>query len=410
MNVLVATEQHFTRTSDGQVWTDGQLPYLFWSRYLSVFGSVSVVGRVRRDAGVLQPGLQRASGPKVTFSEVPDYRGPEQYALKMAAVRSATAKAVQSGDAVILRVPGQIGSSVERQVRKEEGRPYAVEVVGDPYDVLAPGAIRHPLRPVFRWYSTRRLGLLCEGACAAAYVTERALQRRYPPGPKAFTTHYSDVELSPPAAFANVPRISIPNGAARLIFVGSLAQFYKAPDVLIDAVGACVRDGLNLELVLVGSGRYQPELELQAAALGLGNRIQFRGQLTTAEAVRGELDRAELFVLPSRQEGLPRAMIEAMARALPCIGSIVGGIPELLPAEDLVPANDAPALAKKIREVLADPARMARMSARNLEKAREYSEAPDQRRQAFYRYVKAHTEAWFEANGASFPPTSADAT
>jgi glycosyltransferase involved in cell wall biosynthesis len=111
--------------------------------------------------------------------------------------------------------------------------------------------------------------------------------------------------------------------------------------------------------------------------------------------VRAALDHADLFVLPSRTEGLPRAMIEAMARALPCIGSTVGGIPELLPPEDLVPPGDAAALARKIREVVCDPDRMARMSARNLEQARQYREdALSGRRIAFYQRVREVTEAW----------------
>jgi glycosyltransferase involved in cell wall biosynthesis len=202
----------------------------------------------------------------------------------------------------------------------------------------------------------------------------------------------------------------MPNGAAKLIFVGSLAQLYKAPDVLIDAIGACVHDGLDLELVLVGSGRYQSKMETRALALGLGSRVQFCGQLTTPEAVRRELDQAHLFVLPSRVEGLPRAMIEAMARALPCLGSTVGGIPELLPSEDLVAADDAPGLTKKIHEVLADPARMRRMSARNLQKARAYAEGPGERRLAFYCEIKLRTQAWLQANGASLAPTSAEAS
>jgi glycosyltransferase involved in cell wall biosynthesis len=119
------------------------------------------------------------------------------------------------------------------------------------------------------------------------------------------------------------------------------------------------------------------------------DRVAFRGQLTAGEAVRAELDRADLFVLPSRQEGLPRAMIEAMARALPCIGSTVGGIPELLPAEDMVPSNDVNALAQKIAEVISDPDRLRRMSARNLDKAKEYDDsAVRDRRRAFFRHVK----------------------
>src|SRR5438067_5684024 len=141
---------------------------------------------------------------------------------------------------------------------RNSGRPYAVEVVADPYDVLGPNAIRHPLRPVFRWWFTRALKRHCANACAAAYVTERALQRRYPPGPNALVTHYSDIEL-PESAFACAPRRPRQNGTARIIFVGTLAQLYKAPDVLIDAVATCCAH-IDVELVIVGSGRYQIEL------------------------------------------------------------------------------------------------------------------------------------------------------
>ncbi len=121
--------------------------------------------------------------------------------------------------------------------------------------------------------------------------------------------------------------------------------------------------------------------------------------MPAGEAVREEMDRADVFVMPSRQEGLPRATIEAMARALPCIGSTVGGIPELLATEDLVPPGDALALATKIREVVSDPERMARMSARNLAKAGEYrDEALRERRVAFYRHVRKMTERWIRGD------------
>jgi glycosyltransferase involved in cell wall biosynthesis len=390
MNIAVTTEEHFDQTPDGRVWTSGSLS--FWTRYLEVFDSVRIVARVR-NVPVPPPRFRVASGPHITFAPVPDYVGPEQYLLRSGSIAAATAKAIRNADAVILRVPGRIGTCLESHLRKMR-RPYGVEVVADPYDVFAPGAVGHPLRPLFRRWFARNLRRQCERACAAAYVTRYALQRRYPPGPETFAIDCSDVEL-PPAAFLNAPRTSMQNGAARLIFVGSLAQLYKAPDVLIDALGDCLHEGLNIWLVLVGSGRYQSKVESRALVRGLGSRVQFRGQLTTAEAVRAELDQADLFVLPSRVEGLPRAMIEAMARALPCIGSTIGGIPELVAEEDLVPPNDAPALARKIREVITDPARMARMSARNLAKAQQYSEATlTSRRRSFYRHIRACNEAW----------------
>jgi glycosyltransferase involved in cell wall biosynthesis len=280
------------------------------------------------------------------------------------------------------------------------GHPYGVEVVGDPYDVFAPGAVKHPLRPFFRWWFPLQLRRQCAGACAAAYVTEHTLQRRYPPAEGSFSTHYSSIELPDMACVPQSRPVRHSGSPFRLVTVGSLAQLYKAPEVLIDAIGICVRDGINLNLVIVGDGKHRPELETRARSLGLGERVHFLGQLPSGESVRSELDRADLFVLPSRQEGLPRAMIEAMARALPCIGSTVGGIPELLPLEDLVPAGDGAMLARRIREVVSDPARMAQMSARNLEKAKEYREGTLRtRRSEFYLRVKEQTTAWIEKEG-----------
>jgi glycosyltransferase involved in cell wall biosynthesis len=397
VNLLINCPQHFDRTADGQVWTNGQFPYSFWTRYLAVFGSVTVLARVR-DVPELSSERRPASGTGVLFLRVPDYTGPREYALRAAAVSAVARKAVQNGSAILLRPPGEMAAWVLWHTRKS-GRPYAVEVVADPYDVFGPNAVRHPLRPMFRWWFTRALKRQCANACAAAYVTEKALQRRYPPGPNALVTHYSDIEL-PESAFATAPRGPRQNGTARIIFVGTLAQLYKAPDVLIDAVATCCAH-IDVELVIVGSGRYQIELEQRAKALGLGHRVRFRGQLTTSDDVRAELDAATLFVLPSRQEGLPRALIEAMARGLPCVGSNVGGIPELLPAEDMVSPGDVPVLASKIMQVLKQPGRMEQMSRRNLIKAAEYSDGIlNARRRQFYEFLRRRTVVWLKGKGA----------
>ena len=179
--------------------------------------------------------------------------------------------------------------------------------------------------------------------------------------------------------------------------MGTLRHLYKAPDVLIDALGICVNNGLDLKLVIVGEGKYRSGLESQVAILGLAERVRFCGFLPAGDAVRAMLDQSDIFVLPSRQEGLPRAMIEAMARGLPCIGSAVGGIPELLPLEDLVLPGNIGTLERKISEVVSDPKRMSRMSARNLEKAKEYrEEALCQKRIAFYRELERRTLAYVD--------------
>jgi glycosyltransferase involved in cell wall biosynthesis len=385
MTLVLVLEQRFDRTPNGSVWAPAPFLASVWPRYLEVFSHLRIVARVRNVSAVPRDWL-RADEERVSFAAVPYFIGPQQYLMRSIQVAAALRRAVRPGDAVILRLPSTIGSVLQRHL-KSIGYPYGVEVVGDPYDVYAPGACRHPLRPFLRWLSPRRLRRECAGAAAALYVTEHALQRRYPPS--GFAVHASNVEL-PPDAFRASPRRPDPGQSAFTLI--TLEQLYKAPDILINACAACIRSALDVRLIIVGDGRQRAGLELQAARLGIRDRVAFPGHVVSRPAIRALLDEADLFVLPSRQEGLPRALIEAMARALPCIGSTVGGFPELLPEVDLVPPDDSTELAARIREVLSDPARRERMSACNLEKSRNYREAVlQQRRVTFYTRVRDAT-------------------
>jgi glycosyltransferase involved in cell wall biosynthesis len=400
MNVLVVLDFSFLRTPDGAVWSVMGMGYSFWARYLEVFDSVRVAARIT-DVPVAEASWLRVDGPRLTFAAIPPYKGPLQYFLRRSAVRKAAAASFVPGDAVILRVGSVLADALLPLLRRLD-YPYAVEVVGDPWDTFSPGAVKHPLRPLFRRWFAHRLRVQCAGAAAAAYVTEAALQRRYPAGPGAWMSGFSDVEL-PPEAFTPSPRAGRAAGRGVVVLtVGTLEQLYKSQDVLIDAVGREVRAGLDLRLVFVGDGKHRAELEARARSRGLEGRVRFLGWLSGAKAVRAELDAADLFALPSRQEGLPRAMVEAMARGLPCLGSTVGGIPELLPPEDLVPPGDEAALADKIREMVSDPARMAAMSRRNLERAKAFrEEALAGRRRSFYRHVREMTGSAPDGRGGA---------
>jgi glycosyltransferase involved in cell wall biosynthesis len=364
----------------------------FWQRYLDVFDSVCVIARVCPVATV-PARTQRADGAGITFAWMPYYVGPWQYLRRAPQVHRMIRATIQPDDAVILRVGSNVGNWAAARLH-QMGKPYGVEVVQDPYDAYAPGACSHPLRPLFRFWLTNQLRQQCRRACAAAYVTQAALQQRYPARDNIFMTYYSSIDL-PPQAFAAEPRMPQPGQHSfTLVMVGMLKQLYKAPDVLIDAVARCVREGLDLRLLIVGDGQHRTELEQRALRHGLQGRARFLGTVPAGQAVRDILDTADLFVLPSRQEGLPRALIEAMARGLPCIGSTVGGFAELLSPDDLVAPGDATALAEKIRAVVTDPQRQAAMATRNLQRARDYqTERLRERRMLLYRHVLAASNA-----------------
>lgn len=394
MKVCVALEQRYASTPDGCVWTDGAFPRTFWDRYLDVFDGVRVVARVKPVAQA-HPEWKRADGDGIEFAPVGNYLGVREYLRNARKVGRSVRAALHPSDAVILRVPSQLAAIFVPFLSRRQ-HPFAVEVVSDPYDVFRRGAVRHPLRPVLRRLLSHRLRRDCRKAFAAAYVTAEALQRRYPPGKNTRSFYYSDVELE--GEVVSQARAVTAKNAWKLVTVSSLAQIYKAVDVQIDAIAELRRQGLDVQLTVIGDGKHRRELEQRAAALGLKDDVHFRGQLPSGAPIRAQLDDADLFLLPSRAEGLPRAMVEAMARALPCIGSRVGGIPELLPVDDLVPAGDLPALAQKIRDIITEPCRMQRMSEQNLERARDFQEDTlRERRVAFFRFVREQTEAHLES-------------
>lgn len=391
MDVTLLFDHRFYRDGDGVVFSLKNYDYSFFAdRYLRVFDRIRIVARI---SDIVQDRKTHpAVGDGVEVVSAGSWTGLAEFLRNSRTVLSTVNGCLLAGGAVIMIVPGLLGTLAQRQLRMVD-RPYAVEVVGDPNDAFAPGAIRHPLRPFLRWWFVRQLKQQCAEACAAAYVTREALQRRY--HCLAYSAGVSDVKISDADLVCEPRSFHERADGFTVVSVGSLANLHKALDVLIRAIAICVRQGLDIHLVLVGDGECRPRLETQVGALGLHDRVTFRGQVPPGDAVRAQLDQADLFVLPSRAEGLPRAMVEAMGRGLPCIGSTVGGIPELLPVDDLVRPGDANALADKIYEVLGDPDRMALMSVRNLRRAKEYHEAVlQEQRTAFYMHVQEQTEMW----------------
>ncbi|RJF73666.1 glycosyltransferase [Deinococcus cavernae] len=366
------------------------MPYSFWRDYLKVFEQIRVVARIHPVTHI-SADLKRASGPGLEFVPIPYYVGPLGFLSRLPGIVGTLRQVTAERTAVLLRVPSILGSIAVLLLRAS-GRPYAVQVVGDPFDVFAPGAVRHPLRPVFRGVFTLLLKWQCRGASAASYVTQAALQRRYPTR-AGFTNHFSNVELPThalvPQAKTDWADLGTPARPAQLILVGSLSQLYKGPDVLLRSVALMKAAGLHIRLTIIGDGRHRHELEDLAQQLDLAHDVDFVGQLPPGDAIRSRLDDADLFVLPSRTEGLPRAMIEAMARSLPCVGSAVGGIPELLPSEALVPPGEPAALADRLGSALRDPHWLQAMSSRNLEVARSFSDdVLSQRRSAFLQAIR----------------------
>lgn len=160
----------------------------------------------------------------------------------------------------------------------------------------------------------------------------------------------------------------------RILFLGRL-EAQKGVGELLDAAARLAPRFPRLRLVLGGEGSHD-WVRRRAAELGIADRIELPGWLD-AGARDGELARCWLFCLPSHAEGLPMAMLEAMAAARPVLASRVGAVPEAVrDGVDglLVPPCDAGALAAALACLLGDPALHARLAqAARMRIEREYS-------------------------------------
>jgi glycosyltransferase involved in cell wall biosynthesis len=378
MKLLVCIEEHYVCDGTHIYSTEGTAAYKFFRRaYLEVFDKVIVLARLRRDEQFYGHPEAIVDGPNVEFFSLPEFRGPFQYLPVRNRVVARIREAIPTADAYLLRGPGTIGGPLATQLERC-ARPYAAQVLGDPWLVYGPGRVGGVLRAFYRQVITHRVKRICWNATAVSYVTRSSLQRRYPASPDAFVTSWSDVQIEGAIATdedleRRIGLISeLANRPAVLGFIGSLEVPYKGADVLLRAVAACRAQGLKVMAHLVGTGKLLGKYQRLAEKLGVAHQVRFLGRLGAGGPIFQFLDSVDLFVMPSLVEGLPRAMIEAMARGCPCIGSNVGGIPELLRPADLVEPGDPLALANEIKRKRACLQELAQMARRNRNIARNY--------------------------------------
>lgn len=375
MRLLLPLEQRYYRDSDGRIFSADPANYVYLQKFLKVFTEVVVLARVRESRSSFSP-VQRADGPQVGFAALPDFRTPFSLLAHSRQFRSVTRGAVESCDAFLLRLPGVVSELARRGIL-EKGARYGVQVVGDPQEVFHSMATSSPLRPFYRSFFTRQVERACrEEANAVAYVSRCTLPERYPAGAGVPTFLLSNVDLhgaiiSAEALDRRSVRLIESKAPLHIGVVAYLDAAYKGVDVLLQALSIC-KASLDFRCTVLGDGALKERLIALSRDLGLADRLTFAGHRNAGAEIFEFLDTVDLYVQPSRTEGLPRALIEAMARGCAAIGTNVGGIPQLLSKSELVPPNDAPALAAKILEVASDRGRMGQMARHNVESARAY--------------------------------------
>ena len=153
------------------------------------------------------------------------------------------------------------------------------------------------------------------------------------------------------ASFLEVEPTPTPD-VQRLVCIGRLGE-QKGQHVLVEAAERLVRDGRSIHVVLAGEGPMRAELEAAIARAGISQNVHITGWIDN-EQVRHEILRARAVVLPSFAEGLPVALMEALALSRAVVTTAIAGIPELVDGDCgwVVPAGSTEALVAALEEVL----------------------------------------------------------
>jgi glycosyltransferase involved in cell wall biosynthesis len=206
--------------------------------------------------------------------------------------------------------------------------------------------------------------------------TEEHLARRIG-RPKQFVVIPSGVDLealrrkAPPYETAR-GRLGVDAETCLIVGVGRLEPV-KGFQVLVRALPSILGVIPSARLLLVGYGSLRSQLEADARALGVADRLEIAGpQLDVAVYLAA----ADLVVVPSLNEGMGRVLVEAMALERPVVATRVGGIPAVVADGEtgsLVPAEDPPALARAVAELLKDPGLRQRMGEAGRRRAERFS-------------------------------------
>lgn len=351
MRIVAVSLEHRFFTHEGRLYSRLCHPYPYWSDYLKFFDKVVIVARAKKVDSIDET-FVRADGPSVDFVPVPYYVGLVDFLKKLPALCATLFGVARRYPAFIMR-SGNVTNVLWLFVILLR-RPYLREYPGNVLEGVT-GFVGD--RPGVRVLATfldgiarlqgrfARANSFVSVSCKNAYASAR---------PSFVFSSFAISEIA-----ARKESYSSQH-TVRIISVGRI-ESEKGHRFLVEAVAMLEPHGF--QLLFIGDGTQRKSVEDLCKQLGVN--ALFLGAITDRAELFERICDADIFVLPSLTEGMPRALLEAMAVGLPCIGSNVGGIPEILPEDSLVKAGDSADLSEKIRAFAANESLRSQLGLRN---------------------------------------------
>lgn len=373
MTSLILLEYHFF-DFNGDVYCDRVITYEYLQRYLKVFEKIIVCGRFQNATNA--DNLVKVSGKNVEFLRLPNFVGLKEVFRNYKKIRKILSKNLTNFDCSIVRTPTVLSFSLFSILKRK----YVFsEVVCDAEHLFSD---KHKF---YNFIAKIIQQNICKNSDGVAYVTNSVLQKKYPSNKNSICTSYSSIDLYHDDFFYRENYTF--SDKFNISLFSYMDDRRKGQDILIKCVSNLKKEGLRINLNLIGDGKLLEEFKNEA--YDLMSPVTFYGRVVDKVTKKEILQNTDLVVLPTKSEGLPRSLIEAMALSIPCLATDVDGIPEIINSDQLFKYGDWDRMESLIKQLYYDVELRKRIGHENYYKAQEFDNSKlSLKRNAFYKELK----------------------
>lgn len=363
---IIFVHDHKFRKVENKFYSAGGLNNNVLTRYTNFADNVTVIARIIEEKNINEK-WSEITNTQISIIGSSNFRFNGIY------------DEIEKNDKLIVRLPSFLGIQALNINRKFK-KPYLIEMVGCPWD----GLWNHCIKGKFVAFPMMIITkMLVKRAKYVLYVTNEFLQKRYPTNGKSIGC--SDVLLKMhdnTVLEKRLEKIKNNNGKIILGTAAALNVKYKGQRFVIQALAKLKKQGItNFEYQVIGGGD-SSDLVRIAEKYGVSNQFKVIGQLNH-DKVFEWLESIDIYIQPSLQEGLPRAMVEAMSCGLPCMGTAIAGIPELIDKSMLFGRKSVKEIAELLKSI--DKEKMLNLAEQNFTKSKEFDkDILDKKRSDFY--------------------------
>ncbi|PTF28031.1 hypothetical protein BUY19_04425 [Staphylococcus cohnii] len=345
---------------NNEFYSTGKFNQKILNRYkVGEIDNIQIIARLQDNEYSVES-LSKISSDSINVKPIRFLKNKYDFFFKKKKIENFLKNNLDVSDAIIVRLPSEIGYIALKYLNKEKFN-YGIEMVGDPWDAL--WYHNSPIGKIMAIINRNKTKSFLKKSPTNIYVTKYYLQNKYPS--KGNNYNASNVFIDEVNDDYRVKEDEV----FRIGMIASLDTKYKGIDTALKSLKRLKNKNINLEIV--GNGPKE-KWEEKIEKLNLKENVSLKGTLKGGYSVYKWMQSLDLYIQPSYTEGLPRALIEAMSNGVPVLASNVGGIPELLSDKYMHNAKDYKTFAKQIFKVYEDTKLRREMSKENIEISKNY--------------------------------------